>query len=121
MKKLTDKLLKYMIDKHNRTHVKTFNFSDLQESFPNAERSDIIEAVNYLSQHDYIKVSYYDNIPTIISLLPSTYCGNNADNGNSEPGATSESRKKNVSINWTAIGVIIAALALLFSILKEFF
>lgn len=106
MKELATKLLKHMIDKYDQTHHVGFHFDEFQKLCPDATESDLADALNYLSHHGYIKTSSYSNIPYFVYLVPSAYYGDDADSDNIDGTSTSKATKKQISINWVAIGVI---------------
>lgn len=120
MEKLANKLLKYMADKHSQTSVISFHFSELKTYCSDATKNDVVDALNYLEHHGYIRARSYSNKPLIIYLLPAAYCSDDVDDGNRDTKAASKTRKKKISINWNAVGVIIAGLTLLFYILDKF-
>lgn len=67
MNKLSDELLKYMIN----TNKAVFSFDDFENLKPDIDKDEIIEALNFLKHHGYITAKSYDNLPAIIRLTPS--------------------------------------------------
>lgn len=117
MNKLSKKYLKYMADNHKLS----YSFADFQQLTPDKNQDEIIEALRFLKSNGNITYKSYDNLPAIIRLAASSNnvdnCKNNQQHGYSNP----KPGKKDISVNWTALGVIVGILTLLFSVFQQFF
>lgn len=72
IKKLSSKLLKYMVQEFHNTGKDCFDFKTISNEFNDIDISTLKMAIRTLSEDRFIFTKYYDNLPAIIYLKPAS-------------------------------------------------